>query len=125
MEIPIICLLYTSIESSDCDSDISVDSFVTNKYNDKSIISEHIKMLVDIDFIEAEELPFATDQYSDFLVKRITMQGYDFLDDIRSDNIWGKTKNIAEQIGVKSLSGIAKIASNVITEIIRSQLGSA
>ncbi len=47
--------------------------------------------------------------------------GHQFLADIRSDTVWNKTKNVAAQIGVYSLDALTKIATGVITELIKRQ----
>ncbi|SDO75735.1 DUF2513 domain-containing protein [Clostridium gasigenes] len=47
--------------------------------------------------------------------------GHQFLADIRSDSNWNKTKSIAKNIGSSSLTTVKEIATNVITELIKSQ----
>ena len=54
-------------------------------------------------------------------VTDLSPKGHQFLADIRSDNIWKKTKNVATQIGSFSLDTLVKISSAVITELIKQQ----
>lgn len=49
--------------------------------------------------------------------------GHQFLADIRSDTIWNGVKEVAGKVGSTSLDSIIQIASNVITELIRSHFG--
>lgn len=55
-------------------------------------------------------------------IRDLTPSGHQFLADIRSDTNWNKTKEIAQKVGSTSLSAIAKIASEVITAVIKSQM---
>lgn len=56
-------------------------------------------------------------------VQDLSPAGHQFLANIRSDNVWNGVKEIAGKVGSVSLDAIIQIASNVITEIIRSQFG--
>lgn len=51
----------------------------------------------------------------------LTFKGHEFISDIRKSDIWSGIKNVAARVGTTSLSGIAQISANVITEIIKSQ----
>ena len=57
------------------------------------------------------------------LVQYLSPSGHQFLSDIRSDNNWSKTKEIAKNVGSESLSAIKDIATGVITSLIQKQLG--
>lgn len=56
-------------------------------------------------------------------IRDITYSGHQFLADIRSDNVWGKTKNVMTKIGTTSVSSISQIASGILTVIIKNELG--
>lgn len=57
----------------------------------------------------------------DGYIDDITMYGYDFLEQIREDNIWEATKNIAYKIRVTSIGMLEKIVVAIITEICKQQ----
>lgn len=57
------------------------------------------------------------------MVQDLTPTGHKFIENIRQDTIWNNTKSIAAKVGSKSLDAIMQIASNVITELIKSQFG--
>ena len=57
------------------------------------------------------------------MVRYLSPAGHQFLSDIRSDNNWNKTKEIAKNVGSESLSAIKEIAAGVITSLIQKQLG--
>lgn len=51
-------------------------------------------------------------------VKSITYSGHQFLDTIRDDKIWAKTKGILSNLKVLSIEIISETASKVITNLI-------
>jgi len=53
----------------------------------------------------------------------LTPKGHEFLANIREDTIWNNVKTVSSKVGSKSLNAISQIASAVVTEIIKSQLG--
>lgn len=58
-------------------------------------------------------------------VRDLSPEGHTFLNNIRSDNIWKHTKNIAFKLGSFSLSALSQIASNVVAELIKVYLASS
>ncbi len=57
------------------------------------------------------------------IIPDLSPAGHKFLNNVRQDTIWNHTKTIAEKVGSKSLDMLIQISSNVITEIIKAQLG--
>lgn len=57
------------------------------------------------------------------MVHYLSPTGHQFLSDIRSDNNWNKTKEIAKNVGADSLSVIKDIAAGVVSSMIQKQLG--
>lgn len=56
-------------------------------------------------------------------ISDLSPTGHAFLANVRKDTIWNSTKSIAAKIGSKSLDALMQISSNVITELIKAQLG--
>lgn len=85
---------------------------------------ELVNTLIVLD--EAEFIRIRTDYSSeglDFLdVYRITYGGYQFLETIRPEPVWKKTKSIFSAIGSFSIDLISQIATNILTELINGQL---
>lgn len=52
----------------------------------------------------------------------ITWEGHKFLDTVRDNKVWKSTKSIISKFSSVSITMIENIASNVIVEIIKSQL---
>ena len=57
------------------------------------------------------------------VVSDLSPYGHQFLADIRSDNVWHNVKEVSKKVGSNSLQAIMQIATGVITEIIKNQLG--
>ena len=75
---------------------------------------------------EADYLKITTKDLSNqkiiLRINDITFKGHEFLNDIRSDNVWESIMNVSKKIGTSSVSGIAKIATGVITQLIVNNL---
>lgn len=56
------------------------------------------------------------------LIRYLTPIGHQFLSDIREDNNWNKTKEIAKSVGSNSLDTLKQIAAGVISSLIQSAL---
>lgn len=55
------------------------------------------------------------------IVKSLSYNGHQFLDSIRDNQVWSKTKSIASKIGIFTIDGLKEIAINVISESIKAQ----
>lgn len=53
----------------------------------------------------------------------LSPRGHQFLENIREDNNWNKTKKIAKNVGSSSLNVLTDIASKVVASLITAQLG--
>ncbi|WMI81569.1 DUF2513 domain-containing protein [Anaerotignum sp. MB30-C6] len=58
-----------------------------------------------------------------FDVTDLSPKGHEFLANIRSEDIWNSVKTVSTKIGASSLSAITTIASNVVSELIKSYFG--
>lgn len=76
---------------------------------------------------EAGLIDAITCPYDDGIViaclQDITYDGHQFLANIRENHIWSNVKSISKKIGASSLDAITQIATNVITELVKSQFG--
>lgn len=67
------------------------------------------------------EVMLETGEYT--TVSYLTPLGHEFLENIRSNTVWSKTKTISKKLGLKSLDAVKQISTSVITEIIKQELG--
>ena len=56
-------------------------------------------------------------------VKRLSVSGHEFLENIRQDTNWNKTKEVAKSAGSTSIEILSDVASNLITALISKKLG--
>lgn len=54
-------------------------------------------------------------------ISDLSGQGHLFLADIRSDNVWNKTKEVSNKIGVASIDALKQIAVNIVSSLISNQ----
>jgi hypothetical protein len=68
-------------------------------------IGYHLAMLIEADFVEGrigiEAIP---------TISKLTWEGHEFLDNIKNDNVWNKTKSRIGDLGTVSLKVVASIA---------------
>jgi hypothetical protein len=66
--------------------------FVSDEYN-KWFVSEHIRSMQNAGLIEAEALPDTEDPFiQHWRIDRLTWSGHDFVESVRDDETWAKTK---------------------------------
>lgn len=56
-------------------------------------------------------------------VKRLSVSGHEFLENIRQDTNWNKTKEVAKSAGSTSIEILSNVASNLIIALISKKLG--
>ena len=82
-------------------------------------ISYSLLKLYEADYIEAHipEIDGVFPEVSH--IYDITFQGHEFLDNIRSNKIWVKTKSILSELGSGSIKFASQIAVCILTELIK------
>lgn len=75
-----------------------------------------IRKLVEADYISAN--PISTINGPSYIIKGLTWQGHQFLDNIREPDIWDKAKSKASVVGKVSIPILSQIASSVITKTL-------
>jgi Hypothetical protein (DUF2513) len=63
-------------------------------------------------------------KYETAAILRMTMAGHEYLDSVRSPEVWKKTKSTLEKVGGgAALDVIKEIASKVLAEIVKAHTG--
>ncbi len=86
-------------------------------HSDKEVY-EHFLMLLDSPFLRGKRQPDGP-----VLIQELTWEGREFLDAIRGDSVWTKTKMHAEKIGGVGLGFMREIAKGVIKHELKVRLG--
>ena len=97
---------------------ITIDSFL-DLCAEPALISLHIELLIDSNYIETSE-PIYCETIKDFLIYRITSDGYDYLDSIRENSIWERTENMLFKVGGSAALNVVK---DIAVSIIKTRLG--
>lgn len=80
-------------------------------------IAYQLRLLDDVCFIECKEIKAIG--YYDCLVQRMTMQGHEYLDSVRNETVWSKTKEKLNIVGGSaSLSVIQALATAVAKTLL-------
>jgi len=81
-------------------------------------LSYHLLLLIDGGLVDGER-----DQSGGFVLQKLTWRGHEFLDDIRSPEIWRKTKDGAGKVGRASLDFMWEIAKAYGKHLAKEKLG--
>lgn len=106
---------------------LPVDCHTMNSF--PSSISKHgeknveyvLAKLKEAGYINADIRLFPNGQYDYYGIYDITFPGHQFLETVRDNRVWSKTKTVAGKVGSKAFDVITQIASSVITELIAKQ----
>ena len=81
-------------------------------------VAYHCKILHDAGFVSDYDAGYSDNQLEMFGVGALTWNGCEFLEKIRQDTVWNKTKDIIKTRGLSmGLDVIKDVASNVITSM--------
>ena len=86
---------------------------------DDARLVEHLQLLLDEDFIEGNNAGGWEVNAEAFIIQRVTSAGHDFIDAIRDDTIWEKTKDkVAKVGGSVSLGTLTEIATSIVRAVL-------
>lgn len=104
------------VEASD-DSVFDARALVDGVH-DAAFVLHHIELLMNAGYIEAT-VNYYKSGGGQALVKRITWEGYEYLDAVRDDTVWSRTKSIVTNaVGSTSLEVIKMVAGKVAKEML-------
>lgn len=84
-------------------------------------VSYHVMLLHEAGFIVGEDL--SSDDGLEWLPKRLTYRGHEFLDTVRDGEVWRRTKAGAEKAGVAGLGVLLELGKAYGKEILKEKLG--
>ena len=106
------------LESSNSSEWLNAQYFVTDRYS-FDLVCYHIDIMREAGLIQASITRVLGGQIVDAEVQRLTWQGQDFLDTVRSKTVWQQvSKTIASTVGTTSIEVVkalaVKVASNML-----------
>ncbi|WP_416353901.1 DUF2513 domain-containing protein [Agrilactobacillus fermenti] len=106
--------------SSSFSKQVGLDDFVhaglLKKYDFESVMY-HIRQANYSGLLENVKFTMGPD----VIIKDLSPEGHKFLNDIREDTNWNKTKSIAKKVGSFSLDTLKTVSSDVISSLINQQ----
>ena len=124
MKMDIDCIRSVLLELEELPLDIYTTEDLTKsikKYGIKSVEYSIIK-LEEAGYIRAGIARTLSGDVEVYCISDITFSGHQFLEKIRDNQVWQKTKNVAGSIGTRALDLIAQIATGVLTELVNKHL---
>lgn len=73
-------------------------------------VSYHVQLLDEAGYIEAQNLSSLGKDGYEWQPKRLTFQGHEFLDTIRDNELWRRTKDTAKDLSIGGLKALFEIA---------------
>ena len=112
-DLDLIRSILIEIESNKEDKTLNSSDFLYLN-NDKNTIDYHLYLLNDAGYIDAIDVTCIGHRYPQYLIKWLTNDGCEYLDTIRDDSVWSKTKDKIYSVGnALTLSTVKSVASNV------------
>lgn len=117
--------ILSSIESMEYNSVMTISKLHLELPNySEEELNYHCLQMIDADLIKAKAINSIGSVLPEvWRVFDLTYYGHEFLADIRSENIWNKTKSVAHVIGAESIAALKNIAAEVVTSLIKSHFG--
>jgi len=81
-------------------------------------INYNIKLMFDAGLVDVYHNTYKPNG-DDYLIKSLTYEGHDFLDKIRSESVWNKTKNtIFDKVGSLTFEAIKTVSATIIKGLL-------
>ncbi len=112
-------LLYVEENTDDEISSVSVDSLQENLTQyDKNTLFYHIRRMDSANLFD--DVAYWDNEPQ--LISNLSWTGHEFIENVRNSNNWETTKSIAKKVGSTSFNVLSTIATNVVSELIKSYL---
>jgi hypothetical protein len=96
----------------------TIEEIAGNEWK-RDVVVAHVRLLTEAGYINARILTGLGNDLDQAVIIGITMHGYDLLEHLRSDTVWGKIKSIAKDKGVDlSFEAVKLIAPMAIKALL-------
>lgn len=114
-------LLYLE-ENLQYGSQININNMQLKNYSQHEILYTADKLL-EAEYLDGELIMLLDGEVPEIHIVSITWNGHQFLDNIRDNKVWEHTKGVVSKFSSVSIGIISNIASQVISSLIKTQLG--
>ena len=100
---------------------LSLSSFPSER---SAEVSYHAELLLEAGLVDGQMSRAISRDPHDFFLRRLTWNGHEFLDSIRSDNVWEKTKKVFVSKGIEMTVDLVKfVATEVASAVLKGAIG--
>lgn len=110
----ILLLIESNLDFGEIITDISTFDSLNYSINDKLY---SIQKLIEVDYLNGKVTTYIGNNHG-ISINSITWSGHQFLDNIRDNKVWDKTKSIFSEFTSASISLLSTVASQVIVQMI-------
>lgn len=108
---------------ADSDRPVTIEELADEEH-DRQLVGYHISIMNDAGLIKASLRSADNDPYYFCSVSSLTWEGNDFLDIVRSDTVWEKTKStISKTVGSTTFEIVKSVAAKISATMLMAQLG--
>ncbi|QNF14450.1 DUF2513 domain-containing protein [Aeromonas jandaei] len=99
---------------------LELSDFHKETFDEQYVISEHMRLLIeDAGVVRGVMNPRLGQKVVDFIATGLTFSGHEFLDSIRNDTVWNKTKETFETKGLDmTFETIKAVAAAAMTSML-------
>lgn len=101
------------MEEKDCLDKCAVDALLSDQYSLDEIIY-HCRLLHEHGFIKECEINGALGVVATFIVEGLSWEAHDFIECIREDTVWNKTKDVIVKKGLPMMLDVVREVSQTI-----------
>lgn len=84
----------------------------------RHVVIYHTWLLIDAGLVDGD-VSYYQSPHADALVRGLTWKGHEFLDEIRDESVWNKTKQkIGREVGSASVEIVREVAKSIIKGLI-------
>lgn len=106
----------------DAEGSVSIEGLIDDRH-DKELVGYHIRLIEEAGFVKATIRGADDDPYYFCVISRLTWKGNDFLDSIRDETVWEKTKKVVgDAVGSASFDVFCSVATNIASKMILNQI---
>lgn len=100
---------------------IRLNNFPQDKHTE---VSYHMALLIEAGLVKGWMSQTIGPEIKDFVAQRLTWEGHELLDSIRSDTVWTKTKKIFTDVGLDMVFDMVKtVTKEVATSMVKAAIG--
>ena len=114
--------LLTRLENlPDTDALLRLSDFPADR---KFETSYHMELLIEAGLVEGQMSRTLGGGPTDFFARRLTWPGHEFLDAVRSDTVWNKTKKVFATNGITMTFDLVKsVAADIAVALVKGATG--